>query len=319
MVYVNPFHRSKRMNMNLEIRHLRLIRTISEEGNLTKAGERLHLTQSALSHQLRFIEESTGVKIFHRMKKVMVLTPAGERLLRSAELVLNEMARADEEFKLLREGESGTIRISTECFTCYYWLPMAIQRFSAKFPKVEVRIVTDFTRYPIKGILAGQLDLGVVCNVVDEPALRYEPIFRDELVVVTAPEHHLARQRFLQPQDFAQEKLILYSHQKEDTERFEAKLAAQGIFPKELMGMPLTDAIVEMVKANFGISLLAKWAVKSHLNNKTLRAVRLTEKGVFRQWQAVTLNHERTPSYVNEFIKLLSESLKGSGANPNAG
>ena len=115
--------------MDLEVRHLKLIAAVADYGGLTQAGHRLHLTQSALSHQLRDIEDKLGLRLFLRMRKKMPLTPAGERLLRSARLVLDEMRRAEEDLRQTASGREGVLRLSTECNTCYHWLPSRLRLF----------------------------------------------------------------------------------------------------------------------------------------------------------------------------------------------
>ena len=138
------------MHVNLDIRHLKLIVAVTEEKSVTRAGEVLHLTQSALSHQLREIEEKLGTLLFRRMNKKMVLTPAGERLLQTARQVLDEMKRAEDHISQMAANRQGTLRISTECYTCYHWLPEVMKEFRRKFPGVEVKIDADATHRDVR-------------------------------------------------------------------------------------------------------------------------------------------------------------------------
>src|ERR1043165_4618677 len=126
--------------MEIDIRHLRLIETVAKEGNLTRAGERLHLTQSALSHQLLDLEEELGVRLFNRVKRSMVITAAGERLLRSAEKIRHELDQATAELRRIARGDGGVLRISTECYTTYHWLPPLLVAFQKEFTAVDIRI-----------------------------------------------------------------------------------------------------------------------------------------------------------------------------------
>src|ERR671939_269448 len=119
--------------MKLDIRHLKLIVAVTEEKSVTRAGERLHLTQSALSHQLRDVEEKLGTPLFSRVNKRMILTQAGERLLQSARHVLDELKRAEDDIAQMAVGAHGSLRISTECYTCYHWLPGMMKEFSRKY------------------------------------------------------------------------------------------------------------------------------------------------------------------------------------------
>src|SRR6185369_11546218 len=172
------------MEVKLEIRHLRLLAAIAETGSVTEAGRRLHLTQSALSHQLRDAEEKLGAALFLRLGKRMVLTPAGEKLLATAQKVLDDLRTAESQIEGLNGGTRGIIRISTECYTCYHWLPPVLKKFHHRFPKVELSIDAEYTHRPIEALLDGKLDVAIL-NCTPPPrnaSLRLMPMFEDELV-----------------------------------------------------------------------------------------------------------------------------------------
>ena len=144
--------------MDLEVRHLRLVTAIADQGSVTSAANHLHLTQSALSHQLKDIEDRLGASLFQRLSKRMVLTQAGNRLLEAARSILVELQRAEDEIRETAKVREGVLRISTECYTCYHWLPSRMKMYSQKFPRVEVRIVAEATRHPFKALPDGKLD-----------------------------------------------------------------------------------------------------------------------------------------------------------------
>src|SRR5438105_2984895 len=170
---MNNAHRT----MNLDIRHLKLVVAVTEEKSVTKAGEMLHLTQSALSHQLREIEDKLGTPLFLRMNKKMILTQAGERLLSTARQVLDEMKQAEDQIAQMAASRQGTLRISTECYTCYHWLPDVMKEFRRKFPDVEVKIDAEATHRPIQALLRGKLDLAIVSDWRRDKLLHYQPLF----------------------------------------------------------------------------------------------------------------------------------------------
>src|SRR5438067_8772871 len=145
--------------MDLEVRHLRLVAAVADVGSLTRAGDRLHLTQSALSHQLRDIESRLGAALFLRVGKRLVLTPAGERLLESAKDVLERLEQTERDIRQMGKERAGVLRLTTECYTCYHWLPPLLIRYRKKFPRVEVRIDVAATGRPIEKLIAGKLDL----------------------------------------------------------------------------------------------------------------------------------------------------------------
>jgi LysR family transcriptional regulator for metE and metH len=291
--------------MNLDIRHLKLIVAVTEEKSVTKAGELLHLTQSALSHQLREIEEKLGTPLFLRMNKKMILTQAGERLLSTARQVLDEMKRAEDHIAQMADSKQGTLRISTECYTCYHWLPDVMKEFRRKFPAVEVKIDAEATHRPIQALLRGKLDLAIVSDGRRDKLLQYQPLFEDEFVAIMAADHPLVSRPYLRARDFADQDVILYVRPEEST-LFEKILRPAGVTPARVSEVPLTEAIIEMVKAGLGISALARWAVEDQIAAGTIAARSITRKGLHRQWLAVTIKQDSTPAYINEFIALLS-------------
>lgn len=291
--------------MKLDIRHLKLLVAVTEEKSVTKAGERLHLSQSALSHQLRDLEERLGTPLFLRLNKRMVLTQAGERLLASAKDVLSELHRAEEEVAQMAKHKRGLLRLSTACYTCYHWLPEKLKTFGHRFPDVDVKIVAEFTHHPLQALLNGKLELAVVSDHPRDKRIVYHPLFKDELVAIMPPHHRLAAKPYLQAKDFADEHLFLYVEPK-DSDLYQFLLNPANVRPKRLSVMPLTEAIIEMVKADLGISVLARWAVTEQLKAGTLVARSLTKRGVQRQWSAAILNQDFTPTYLIEFVKLLA-------------
>jgi LysR family transcriptional regulator for metE and metH len=295
------------MLMNhLEVRHLKLMTAIADQGSVTSAANHLHLTQSALSHQLREIEDRLGAPLFHRRSKKMLLTPAGERLLESARIVLAELRRTEEEILGRSQQREGILRLSTECYTCYHWLPARLKIFSERYPRVEVRIVAEATRRPFQALLDGKLDLAIASTQIRNRKLSYKPIFKDELVAVMDPLHPLATKAFVAAEDFAAEHLITYSVPKEDLSVFQMVLDPAGVIPRHLSKVELTEAILEMVKAGLGITVMARWAVVPYVESGTLKAVRLTRRGIQRTWWAAMIRNESSPAYIGEFVKILA-------------
>lgn len=297
------------MALNLEVKHLKLIEAVAEEGGITKAGHRLHLTQSALSHQLRNIEEMLGVALFVRHNKRMILTPAGERLLNTARKVLAELQLAEKEIQEVAAQRDGLLRISTECYTCYHWLPSLIKSFNKQYARVEIRIVADATDRPIQALLEGALDLAIVTSAPANQRVRYKRLFKDELVVILPPGHRLAVHAFIKPEELGRETLFFYTDRHENKIYREVLLPA-GIEPGQFTQVRLTEAIIEMVKAGIGVSIMAAWAVQPHIDNGQLVARPLTRRGVFRQWQAAFIKSHSQLPYLNHFIKLIAKYRK---------
>ena len=196
--------------MDLEIRHLQMVQAIYEEGTVTRAATRLHLTQSALSHQLLGIEERFGVSLFQRLGKQMLITSAGERLLRASSVVLTELHEAAHDIAKQTPARDGILRISTECYTCYHWLPAQIQRFNLEWPRVDVRIVVEATHQAHEALLDGKIDVGIVSTRWKNAKLRYVPLFKDQLMVIMSPRHRLAAQSHVKAEELREEHLLVY-------------------------------------------------------------------------------------------------------------
>jgi LysR family transcriptional regulator for metE and metH len=290
--------------MDLEIRHLRLVIAVADVGSLTRAGERLNLTQSALSHQLRDIEGRLGTALFLRVGKRMILTPAGERLLGPAREVVERLLRAEHDIRQLGRDRAGVLRITTECYTCYHWLPPLLMRFRRRFPRIEIRIDVEATARPVAMLLEGKIDLAIVSSPVRDRRLAVRPLFEDEVVVVMAPDHALARRPYVRPADLANETLMVYPP-KEESRVLQQVLLPAGVTP-QVQEVQLTEAILELVKAGLGVSALARWAVRPLVESGALVARPMTARGLHRRWSAVMPKPLARVEYAEEFVRLLS-------------
>jgi LysR family transcriptional regulator for metE and metH len=311
------------MSMDLEIRHLRLVTAIAEEGGVTRAGVRLHLTQSALSHQLRDIESRLGAPLFLRLKRRMVPTPAGERLLASARAVLE---RVEETERAIRRGArrgEGLLRLAVECTTCYHWLPALLEPFHRRFPHVEVRIAAEETHQTAAAVLEGRLDLALVSGAPRHARLRLRPLFEDEMVVVMHPAHPLAARPFVRPHDVAPENLFMYTGP-EDNTAMQRVFGPAGVAPRRTTKVILTEAILQLVAAGQGIAVLSSWSVAPAVDAGLVLARRLTRRGLMRRWQSAR-RREPAPDWLVAFEDLLakhppaSARLPASALRPAAG
>jgi LysR family transcriptional regulator, regulator for metE and metH len=300
-------------DVKLEIRHLKLLAAVAEEGSVTEAGRRLHVTQSALSHQLRDAEDKLGTALFLRLGKKMVLTPAGEKLLDSARKVLEELRGAETHIEGMNGGARGVVRVSTECYTCYHWLPPVLKKFHAKFPQVEIDIVLEATARPIAALLEGKLDVGVVSCLPRNKTLRLTPTCEDELVIVMGPQHRLAASTYVQPRDLAGETVLCYPPKEESTLWLRV-LRPAGIVPERIVGIPLTESIVDMASAGIGVAFLARWAIERYVHAGRVVARPLNKSGFRRNWYAATLRNRPIPAYLTEFVSLLARTCAPDSA-----
>ena len=292
---------------SLEVRHLALIDAIAETGSVTRAAGRLHLTQSALSHQLRDVEARLGVALFLRAGRRMVLTPAGARARESAGRVLADLATAEIELREMATGERGVLRLCTQCNTGYHWLPPLLKAFHSAHPGVNVAIQVEATDRPIEALLAGQIDLAIVTDDVRDARVRIKPLFRDELVAIVGPGHEWATRRTIRPEDLAGEHLIVYNGHRPTSYLFTRVLGPRGIEPARVSAVPLTEAIVEMAAAGLGVGVLAQWSVAPAIASRLIVPLRIGPRGVRRAWSAATLRDRPEPAWMRAFVALMAE------------
>jgi LysR family transcriptional regulator for metE and metH len=292
--------------MDVDIRHLKMVAAVAECGSLTRAGDQLHLTQSALSHQLRDLESRLAVPLFLRVGKRMVLTPAGERLLASARRVLSEIDTAEDEIRRLAVSREGPLRVTTECYTCYHWLPPLLKGFRRRHPRVDVRIDVESTARPIDALLEARIDLALVSSPTSDRRIVSTPLFRDDLVGLVAPSHPLAQRRRVTVADLEGETLFVYAP-KEESRVVVQLIEPAGVRPR-IEQVQLTEAIIELVKAGLGVTFLARWAVQPQLDANALRVLPLRSSALGRQWCAATLKQTAKIPYVVDFVELLSDA-----------
>jgi LysR family transcriptional regulator, regulator for metE and metH len=301
--------------MEIEIRHLQLVAAVAEVGSLTRAGDRLHLTQSALSHQLRDIESRLGAPLFLRIGKRLVLTPAGERFLGSARDVLERLAQTERDIRQMGKDRAGVLRLTTECYTCYHWLPPVLIRHRRRFPRVEVRINVAATGRPFEHLLAGTIDLAIVSSPVTDRRLASRPVFDDELMVMASKHHRFAGQPHVRLSDMRDETLFVYPPREESRVLQEVLLPA-GAVPARIEEVLLTEAITELVKAGLGVAVLAPWSVQPSLDAGTIIARPLTARGLHREWSAAMPKDVAKVDYVREFIDLLEKNAPTARSRP---
>ena len=295
----------------MEVKHFKLVKEVAEKGSLTRAGDSLFLSQSALSHQLKEIENQLGTSLFHRINKKLILTGAGKIMLDSADRILDDIESTKISIRKYAGGDTGTVRLATQCYTCYHWLPALMIDFNKEFPKVEIEIFPDDNVNTEKQILDGKLDLAILSEKSDLPGLKYYELFTDEMMALVPANHPWTKKKYVYARDFASENIIIHSYPLESVEVFRKVLMPEGVRPRKVMQIQITDAVIEMVKAGMGIKVIAKWIIEPYLKDNKLTIIPVTRKGLFRTWYAATLNKPEVPQYIENFISHLKCNIAG--------
>lgn len=285
-----------------------MVKAVSEEGTITDAARKLNLSQSALSHQLRNLEEELKISVFNRINKKLVLTDAGRIILKSSTAILNEINCTKRKIDKLVDGQTGTIRLSTECYTSYQWFPPIIKAFKKQYPDVEVEIEAIGKDAVVSTLLNGELDVALVYHNHKDPNINYVNLFDDELVVVLNADNPLSKKEVIMPSDFKERTLVTTAKDFEASATYQMVFKRYGISPANLIYVQLTGAAMEMVRADLGITVMPRWIVNNYLENGELKQRPLTRNRLVRKWRVASLKDPLAPSYIEHFIELLKSN-----------
>jgi LysR family transcriptional regulator, regulator for metE and metH len=296
--------------MHIELRHLQLVQAVAEQKSLTNAALQLHLTQSALSHQLRELESRLGVRLFERKARGMSLTPAGEQLRAAAASVLAQLEALETSVVSAGREEPVRLRLTTECYTCYHWLTDVIRALRAAFPLVDVTIEGALTTPLLASLVEHHVDLAVMSSDVSDGRLAAYPLFDDELLVVIDPAHRWAGRKSIELQDLRSETIFLYGP-KEHSRTLNDALIPAGVTAGQVKELQLTEAIIAMIRAGLGVSVLARWAVQPHIDRRELCGLSVVPTPLRRTWKAVVPKPLSNEPHILEFVRLARQLALG--------
>lgn len=294
--------------MFIELRHLRTLLTLQETGSVSQAAERLHLTQSAVSHQLKALEEHFECPLFIRKSHPLRLTSAGQRLLELAAMVLPQVEAAERDLARIAEGCAGRLHIAVECHSCFQWLLPSMDAFRNRWPEVEMDLSLGFNFEPLPALQRGDIDLVVTSDPLALPGIGYDPLFRFQSMLVTAPRHRLAHKVWIEPADLKEEILITYPVERTRLSLYTDFLNPSGIEPAGQRTAELTLMILQLVASNRGVAALPSWAIADEVKQGAIRALPLGKEGLWATLFAAVRAEEKERFFMQDFIKLARET-----------
>ncbi|SDS46202.1 transcriptional regulator, LysR family [Halopseudomonas litoralis] len=286
----------------LELRHLRTLATLREAGSLVEASERLHLTQSALSHQLKDLEQRLDTSLFVRKTKPIRFTTAGLRLLRLADNLLPQVRQAERDLQRLSGGQAGRLHMAIECHSCFQWLMPTIDQFRNAWPEVEVDFASGFFFAPLPALARGELDLVVTSDPQDIAGISYVPLFTYEAMLAIGNQHPLTERSYVEPQDLARETLICYPVERNRLDIFTQFLEPAGVEPTDVRNAELTIMMMQLVASGRGVCCLPNWAITEYLQRGYVSARPLGSKGLFGTLYAAVREDMLDMSYMQDFL-----------------
>ena len=288
----------------IERSHLSIVQAVERLGSLTAAAGELHLTQSALSHIMKKLEQQLGTDIWLREGRSLRLTQAGQYLLAVANRVLPQLALAEGKLRQFAQGERGTLRIGMECHPCYQWLLKVVSPYLAAWPDVDVDVKQKFQFGGIGALFGYEIDMLVTPDPLYKPGLRFEPVFDYEQVLVVGPKHPLRKARFAKPGHLSNETLITYPVETDRLDIYTQFLMPAGISPKRHKPIETTDIMLQMVVSGRGVAALPRWLVKEYAGKLDVTAVRLGEKGIAKQIFLGTREADAGIDYIRAFVEV---------------
>ena len=296
------------MNLPLELRHLRTLLAVREAGNVSRAAQLLNLTQSALSHQLKGLEDHYEAVLFERKSQPVQFSVAGQRLLRLAEQVLPLVEEADRDLRRLAAGAAGQLRIAVEGHTCFDGLMPAMDAFRSRWPEVELDIVSGFHADPVGLLHQDRAEVAIVSEVdADEAAVVVHPLFEFEIVALLPKGHVLLAKPWLEAADFADHTLITYPVPDEMLDLVRRVLKPAGVTPPRRTS-ELTVAMLQLVASGRGLAALPLWAVESYLARGYVAQQRIGERGLTGRLYAVSTTALASKPYLGDFVRIMRET-----------
>lgn len=293
----------------MDIKYFKLIQTITKEGNIANSSEKLFLTQSALSHQLKELEDRLGFKVFYRTRNKWKLTEEGVELHKIANKVLHTIEQGFNTIKQIKAGSKGVIKVSTECYSFYQGLPGFIQKMEILYPDIEVDLILEATHQPISKLLSKEIDIAIVTSKPSADLLSSTKLFEDEIFAIMHKENVFNKLEHINEIDFENVHLIIHSFPLETVSVYEQFLKPNKITPIKISAIPLTEVSLEMVNANMGVMCMPKWALKSIKISEDLVFKRIGKHGLKRSHYLVVRKEDKNKKYINDFISNFKEGF----------
>jgi len=295
---------------SLERVHLSLLREVQRQGSLTAAARSLGLTQSALSHTVRKLEQQLGTPLWVREGRGLKLTAAGNHLTALAQRLLPQFEHAEHLLSQFARGERGTLRIGMECHPCYQWLLTVVEPFLSRFPDVDLDVKQKFQFGGIGALFGHEIDMLVTPDPLRRKGLHFEPVFDYEQVLVVGKAHPLASRTHVVPADLEQETLITYPVPLERLDIYSQFLLPSGSVPKRHQVIETTDIMLQMVASGRGVAALPRWLVSEYQGKMSVVPVRLGRHGVAKQIFLGLRATDVEIGYIASFIELAKSRQK---------
>ena len=293
----------------MDIKHLKTLQAIRDTGSLVEAADRVYLTQSAVSHQIKELENRLNTSILNRKSRPISFTPAGLKLLDLADEILPRINATLADIQQLVGGKAGRLHIAIECHSCFQWLIPSINSYRENWPEVELDFSSGFNFEPLPALQQGLLDLVITSDPLPLEGIRYIPLFKYESKLAVSVRHPLAQQQSVLPEQLADETIIHYPVEKNRLDVYREFLLPAGVEPKATRTAELTVMMIQLVASGRGVCALPNWALAEYLNRDLIHALSLGD-GVWATLHAALRTEYLESSYMQDFINYARENCR---------
>lgn len=290
----------------LELRHLRTLVALAETGNLSKAGRRLNLSQPAVSHQIRAVEEDYGIDLFERKSDPLRFTPTGRLLVDLAYDITRRIRDGERDVARIAQGEAGLLRIAVECHSCFDWLMPSMDAFRERWSQVELDLVSGFHADPVALLGENRADLVIVSHTGKRAGTVFHPLFSYEVLALLSHGHPLSRRPYLTARDFKNEILVTYPIPDERLDLVRDVLRPAGVNPARRT-TELTVAILQLVASGRGVAALPGWTVQPYLDRKYVAWKPVGRSGLHSRLYAATTEDASSHAYMQDFLRIMRD------------
>jgi len=288
----------------LEFRHFKTLIALAETGNLSKAARRVHLSQPAVSHQIRAIESGHDVELFERKSSPLRLTAAGQLLVELAYDVVRRVQDGERDLARIAQGQAGQLRIAVECHSCFDWLMPSMDAFREHWPQVELDLVSGFHADPLGLLAENRADLVIVSHAQKRAGVTFHPLFAYEVLGLLSRHHPLTRKPYLTARDFKPETLVTYPIPDERLDLVRDVLRPAKVNPARRT-TELTVAILQLVASGRGVAALPGWTVQPFLDRDYVIAKPIGKTGLRSRLYAATTTSAAALAYMGEFVRTM--------------
>ena len=297
----------------LELRHLKTLTALREHGSLVAAATDLYLTPSAISHQLKELDQWFGVEVVNRRSRPVSFSHVGLRLLKLADDVLPQIQIAHTDIARIVHGQTGRIIFSSECHSCFDWLMPLLNQYRQQYPDVDLDFVSGFESNPHELLQNAEFDLLITADPIALKGIEYFPIFEYESRLVLSNTHPLVRAEKITIQELAEQTLVTYPVDKHRLDIMAKLFIPANLHPKEIRTTELTQMLIQLVASGRGISALPDWVVNEYEQKGWVTSRRLdcvSPKGLRRTLYAGYRSEDKDKSYFEGFLNQLDKFSK---------